>query len=183
MKSIELVSGLSEVSRGSSRPAQSGLALEGLAIASQTIVRLQARRIESWIKRLWDKAIPLILQFYTTDRVKSIVGAGHELETFIFEHAAFHLGMADPKTHLNDFTLHVQPGSGLAATKVQRAMLMGQLHRLGVVPAIDLLRAAEIADPEGTLERARAEQQQMAAQRPLGPPSSGGRRRGALSSM
>lgn len=185
VRAIEMVSGLSEVTRGQ-KPGgvQSGIALEGLQLAAQTVIRLQTRRIESWIKRLWDKTIPLCFQVYTHDRVKTIVGPGQELDTFLFELAAFHLGIANPREAFRDFVLHVQPGSSLAATKVQKVVLSGNLFKMGLIPGVEVLRSAEWPDPEGTLAKAKEEHGQAAqARAALRGPQGLGRGRRALQSF
>ena len=184
VRSIELVSGLGEVTRGG-RPGgvTSGLAIEGMQLAAQTIVRLQARRLESWITRLWDKAISLVFQIYDADRVKSIVGPGGELDTFVFEHAALHLGIADPRKAFRDFVLNVQPGSSLAATKVQKAVLAGNLYKMGLIPGEQVLRAAEWPDAAGAIEKAKEEHGQAAQAGALRGPQGLGRVRRALQSF
>ena len=158
---VEMISGLSEVTRGTPPSADSsGIAIEGLQVAAQTIIRLQSRRLEAFLQRFWSKSIPCIFQYYTGTRVKSLIGPGGMADIFIFEKSAFEFGLADPMEAFRDFVLHVIPGSALAATRVQKAVLAGNLYRMQLLPGIEVLKAVEWQDPEGTLKAATEEVQQ-----------------------
>ena len=83
-----------EVSRGGGWfPGQSGVHVESLQVASETVVRFQARRLEALLARIFSKQISLIFQFYTDDRVKQIVGDDNMVTAFSFDRAALVLGL------------------------------------------------------------------------------------------
>jgi hypothetical protein len=158
VKAMDLISGMGEVTRGAASPSQSGVALESLAIASQTLIRLQARRMEAFIQRLWTKAIPLFFQHYGLKRTLRIVGAGETIEPFLWDRAALFAGIVKPDDLFQDFALHVKAGTSLAIARIQKATLAMNLKQLGIVPGVDVLRAADWPDPEQTYERAQKEQ-------------------------
>lgn len=167
VQSMEMVSGLGEVMKGGASGVTSGLAIESLQIQAQTIIRLQARNLEGFLSRLWNKGIAGIFQYYNVDRVLSLVGPSDEIESYTFRRFAFLHGIQDPRKAFEDFGLRVNPGSSLAATKVQRAVLAGNLFRMGLLPGIEVLKSVEYSDPEGMIEQAREEQagmEQAAAQ-------------------
>lgn len=124
---------------------------------SQTLIRFQARRLEAFITRLWSKVIPMIFQYYTSARVMRVVGAGEKLHTFLFDRAALFAGLVKPDDVFKDFVLHITPGSSLAVAKIQKSVLMMNLFRAQLIPGVDVLRAAEIKDPEETYKKAQAE--------------------------
>ena len=152
-----------------------------LQTASQTVIRFQARRIEAFLTRLFTKSIALIFQFYTENRVRQIVGPGGDLITFLFDRGALVMGIRHIEVAFRDFLLGVHPMSSLNATRVQKAVLMGNLYGMGLVGGIDVLEAAEIANPQETLAKAKAEQAEAATVQAMaqglgagGPPGGGG---------
>jgi hypothetical protein len=157
VKAMDLISGMGEVTRGAASPSQSGVALESLAIASQTLIRLQARRMEAFITRLWTKAIPLVFQHYGVKRVLRIVGSGEKIAPYVWDRAALFGGIIDPDSLFQDFALHIQAGTSLAVARIQKATLAIQLHRSGLLPGVEVLKAADWPDPEATFERAQNE--------------------------
>jgi hypothetical protein len=158
VQAIEMLTGMTDVLRGGAGGATSGLQLEGMQLAAQTLIRLQARQIEDFLQRLWAKAIPLIFQYYTSDRVKTILGPGELWSSFVFQRYAFVSGMNDPREAFKDFVLKVVPGSSLSTTKLQKTMLAMNLHRAGLIPGIDVLKQAEWGpDPEASVAAAKAE--------------------------
>jgi len=124
---------------------------------SQTLIRFQARRLEAWLTRLWTKAIALVFQHYGAKRVMRIVGAGGRIETFLWDRAALFAGLISPDELFTDFALHIAPGSSLAVAKIQKATLAMQLHKAGILPGVEVLRAADWRDPEILYEQAQKE--------------------------
>jgi hypothetical protein len=157
MGAIDKVGGMNEAARGSGSPTQSGVAVESLQIAAQTVIRFQARRIEAFLERLFTKSIALIYQYYTGKRVLRIYGPGQDLKTYIFDRAVLTqgLGAASIREQFRDFSLHIRPGSSLNATRIQRSVIYGNLFQMQLVPGLDVLKAAEIPNPEETLQAAR----------------------------
>lgn len=162
MKAIDLISGLGEISRGSADPSQSGIAIESLATAAQTLIRFQARRLEGFLTRLWRKAIPLVFQFYGSKRVIRLVGEGDRATTFLFDRAALFGGLVERDDIFRDFVLSITPGSSLAVAKIQKSVLAMNLFRAGLLPGVDVLRATEWKDPEETYKKAQQENMQRA---------------------
>ena len=160
VKSIDMVGGMSEVSRGTASPSQSGITVESLQMAAQTVIRLQARRLEAFLTRLFTKCIPMIFQFYTSDRVKQIIGEDGMITTFAFDRSALVLGLQgkEIETAFRDFTLSVRPGSSLNATRIQKSVLAANLYGMGLITGESLLTAVEWPDPKGSFEKAQAEQ-------------------------
>lgn len=165
VKSLDMVGGMSEVGRGQAGGSQSGITVESLQLASQTVIRLQARRLEAFLTRMFSKAISLVFQFYTSDRVKQIVGDDGMVTTFAFDRAALVLGLQgkEVETAFRDFVLTVRPGSSLNATRIQKAVLASNLYGMGLLTGEDLLSSVEWPDPKGTFERAQSEHTQKAA--------------------
>jgi hypothetical protein len=157
VQSLDLISGLNDAAKGSGSPSQSGVAVESLQIAAQTVIRFQARRLEGFLERFFQKAIANVYQFYTGDRVLKIYGPGMELQTFIFDRAVLTFGLdgAQIVEAFRDFTLSVKPGSSLNATRVQKGVLSGNLYTMGLIPGVDVLKQVEWAYPEETIQEAR----------------------------
>lgn len=164
-RSIDMIGGMSEVSRGQAGGSQSGITVESLQLASQTVIRLEARRLEAFLTRLFTKAISMIFQFYTSDRVKQIVGDDGMVTTFSFDRAALVMGLQGKEIEraFRDFNLTVRPGSSLNATRIQRAVLASNLYGMGLLTGEDLLAAVEWPAPKETFERAQAEHAEKAA--------------------
>jgi hypothetical protein len=157
VQSLDLISGLNDAARGSGSPSQSGVAVESLQIAAQTVIRLQARRLESFLERLFQKAIACIYQYYTGERVLKIYGPGMELQTYIFDRAVLTFGLqgAEIEAAFRDFSLSVKPGSSLNATRIQKGVLAGNLYQMQLIPGVDVLKQVEWAYPEETIQEAR----------------------------
>lgn len=170
VQSMDLVSGMNDAAKGSGSPSQSGVAVESLQIAAQTVIRLQARRLEAFLERLYQKAISLIYQYFTGERVLRIYGPGMEVQTHIFDRAVLTFGLqgSEIEEAFRDYTMSIRPGSSLNATRVQRGVMSGNLYTMGLIPGIDVLKAVEWANPKETIIEARKDllertQVQMAA--------------------
>jgi hypothetical protein len=180
MGALDKVGGMNEAARGSGSPTQSGVAVESLQIAAQTVIRFQARRIEAFLERLFTKSIALIYQYYTGRRVLRLYGPGQELQTYIFDRAVLTqgLGAASIREQFRDFSLHIRPGSSLNATRIQRAVMAGNLYNLQLLPGLEVLKASEWPSPEQTIQDARADllerTQLMMAAQALGGAGGGG---------
>jgi hypothetical protein len=171
VQSMDLISGMNDAAKGSGSPSQSGVAVESLQIAAQTVIRLQARRLEAFLERLFQKAIALIYQYYTGERTLKIYGPGMEVMTHIFDRAVLTFGLegATIEDAFRDFTMTIRPGSSLNATRVQKGVMAGNLYTMGLVPGVDVLKAVEWQNPDETIVEARKDliaktQVQMAAQ-------------------
>jgi hypothetical protein len=145
------LSGLNEQSRGRKGGAQSGVAIESLNMAAQSIIRYQARRLEGMLQRIGQKIIARIFQFYTDDRLIFMTGDDKEFRQFKFNRDALLKPLIElykSETHTMDvnktnayiarkafknFRFHVVAGSSLAMTKVQRATLAMTLHKMRII--------------------------------------------------
>jgi hypothetical protein len=171
VQAMDLISGMNDAAKGSGSPSQSGVAVESLQIAAQTVIRLQARRLEAFIERLFQKAIACIYQYFTGDRVLKIFGPGLEVTTHIFDRAVLTFGLdgASIQEAFRDYTLSIRPGSSLNATRVQKGVLAGNLYQMQLIPGVDVLKQVEWSNPEETIVEARKDmiartQVMMAAQ-------------------
>jgi hypothetical protein len=199
IKLMDYLSGLSEPTIDGRFEVRSGVQFEGLQAAQQTLVRATARRMENYLQRIGQKWISRIFQFYTNDRLMSYLGPGPTFQTFAFERQmlmrelvtkvrgelqrkAIEDSAAIPPDLLReeieratrmafrDFRFKVTPGSSLASTKLQRAMLFAQLAMNGVLSRTKVLEELGFASPEEEIERAMREAQV------LGMPSQKGRK-------
>jgi hypothetical protein len=171
VQAMDLISGLNDATKGSGSPSQSGVAVESLQIAAQTVIRLQARRLEAFLERLFQKAIACVYQYYTGERVLKIYGPGMQVTTHIFDRAVLTFGLdgASIEDAFRDYTMSVRPGSSLNATRVQKGVMAGNLYQMQLLPGVDVLKAVEWQNPEETIDEARKDliartQVMMAAQ-------------------
>lgn len=165
LQAMDMVTGMTEGTSGKMPKGQnvSGVALDALQIQAQSVVRLVARAFESWLERIFQQVLPLIYQYYTTDRLLHLVGPGQEIVEFEFNRQKFMQGddqKSLPDDAWQDFEFRVIPGSSLAMTRIQKGVMALNLYQAGLVPGVDVLKAAEWANPDETIERARTEQAQ-----------------------
>ena len=165
LQGMEMVTGMTEGTSGKMPKGQnvSGVALDALQIQAQSVVRLVARAFESWLERIFQQVLPLIYQYYTTDRLLHLVGPGQEILEFEFNRQKFMQGddqKSLPDDAWQDFEFRVIPGSSLAMTRIQKGVMALNLYQAGLIPGVDVLKAAEWANPDETIERARTEQAQ-----------------------
>lgn len=168
IEAVDLVTGISDAASGR-RPSgvTSGLAIEGLQLAAQTLVRLEARAFEDWLERIFNQVIPLVWQYYTSDRVLAILGPGNQYKQFEFQRKVLLRDDDDelmPEEAWQDFVFRVIPGSSLASSRIQRGVLAMNLHKAGLISGLDVLRAADWPDPETTYSEAMEEAKEKAAQ-------------------
>lgn len=164
INALNTISGLNEASQGQ-RPkgVSSGVALEALQMASQVVVRLRARSIESFIERVYQKALARIFQYYTTDRLFHLARSKEDVEKFHFIRQKFLEKKGgttlDPKVIYRDFKFNIEQGSSLGTSRLQRGIMAGQLFSLGVIDEEALLEAVEWPNKETTLKRMRKKAQ------------------------
>ena len=161
LQGVDIVSGMTEVTRGvAPKGNTSGIAIEGLQIAAQSIIRLEARAFENWLERIFQQVISLIWQYFTSDRLLYLVGPNKMYEEYLFDRAKLLVDDEQgklPDDGWKDFTFKVLPGSSLAMTRVQKGVLASNLYQLGLIPGIEVLRAAEYPNPEEMVKQAREE--------------------------
>jgi len=169
---LDEVSGMAEVTRGKRGGLTSASALEGAFLASQSIIRYQARKLENLISRIGQKLIARILQFFTDDRLMFITGPeGRDqfhfvrneiIKPFQDVYAREINGIPSEQipTYLarrafRDFQFKVIAGSSLAMTKTQRAMLAMTLFKLGIIDDESVLDILEFPNKKAILYRKR----------------------------
>ena len=174
---------------------RSGVQLEGLQTAAQTLVRSAARRIEQMLERVGTKIISRIFQFYTADRMMIYLGPGEKFVRYNLEVAKLRneiemmakreIGDSNDEDALKDaikhrfenawrmFAFKITPLSTLAATKVARAQLLKQLVDGGLLPRTVLLQEIGYTDADTQLQKVMEEQQKYGAVTPAPPPKKG----------
>jgi len=167
IRMMDYLAGLSEPTIDGRFEVRSGTQFEGLQAAQQTLVRAMARRMENYLQRIGQKWISRIFQFYTNDRLMSTLGPGPTFQTFSFERQMLMREIVmkaqadlrrqqaeangDPlspdalrdtietvtRRASRDFRFRITPGSSLASTKLQRAIvvLMGLAFHIGAFVA------------------------------------------------
>ena len=167
MDAVEFMSGMSEVTSGRTpESVTAASAIEQLITAAQTILRLQGRAIEKFLARLGQLLTSRIIQFYTGERIFNYFGMDGETLQAVWKRAEFikslsYAGEEDMDKKLQqafrDFTVNVTPLSSLESARQRDLQLKLLLKQVGVIPSIELSRAARIAEPEERLREAKEE--------------------------
>ena len=187
MGSMEKLSSVSEALQGNAAGSvTSGIAIENLQTASQTVIRLKARQLEAVLTSMGNKMISRIFQYMTDDRVYTLCGDAGQLLAYHWERKKV---LSDPAFAFDNFHFEIVPGSSLSMTKWQRGMLATQLFAQGLIDEKAALDALEYPDKEEIMKRmadaqiAQMDQQiqmaQMSGQIPgMGSQQSGGAKGG-----
>ena len=146
-----------------------GPAIEGLQLAMEGSIRTASRKMEEFISRIGQKLISRILQYWTSDRLLYLIGDDSKWRSFEF-HRSKLLMTQDPTTGklrprsteeiqkaYRDFRFAVEPGSSLAVTKVQRAMMKSELAKVGRMRWTKVLEELGIENPEEEIQKAQEE--------------------------
>jgi hypothetical protein len=158
---------------------RSGAQLEGLQHATEDLIRALARRQESFLNRVGQRWISRIFQFYTSDRILSMLGPGPDWVNFEFERqelikeiqqqASSELpkgASIDDRVQATreairrswkDFKFKTLPGSNLASVRAERASLMRSLANDGFVSGTRVLEELGIANPKEEMDKAQQE--------------------------
>ena len=166
---------------------RSGAQLEGLQSAAQVLVRSDARRLEAGLERIGAKLISRNFQYMTDDRILISLGENNEFHSFQFERQKLTQELLDlaskevaekykdippPEGAIEEamtnwlrnawkeLKFKITPSSTLAATKLQRAQMLGGLVDKGYVPITDLLREVGYENAEEVIKKAREQMQQ-----------------------
>jgi len=138
-----------------------GPAIEGLQLMIETPIRTAARRIEEFYQRIGQKLISRIFQFYTSDRLLHMVG--REMKWIKFEFNRLKIlqdakgkprSAEDIRKAAQDFYFTIAPGSSLAITRTQRAMMKFQLASVGWLHPKEVLAELGVMNPEEKLKEA-----------------------------
>ena len=176
VQAVGELSGLTEAAKGGRMPSgTSGLAVEAMQLAAQSLIRLQAREFEGFLMRIGQKMISRIFQFYTTNRILTIFGPDQRLVSFEFirDHLMRALGGRKAEDAWRDFKFKITPGSSLSMTRVQEGIMAANLFNMGLMPGAEVLKRMGIVNPEEMIQRAREER--MMGQAPQAVPIRQGR--------
>ncbi|MEM7827795.1 MAG: hypothetical protein QW561_00490 [Candidatus Aenigmatarchaeota archaeon] len=170
---IDELSGMAEIVRGKRGGVVSAQAIESLALLSQSLIRYQAKRLETMLSRIGQKLIARILQFYTEDRIFYLIGEDEKYYQFkyyrddiiaplkeVYQNDLSRIPPEDVPSYLakrafKDFQFKIIAGSSLALTKVQKATLAMTLFRLGIIDDEAVLDILEFPNKKAILERKR----------------------------
>lgn len=138
-----------------------GPAIEGLQLMVETPIRTAARRVEEFYQRIGQKLISRVIQYYTSDRIIHLIGAGNEWTEFEFKRREILLdAQGNPRSEedlrkaFQDFYFTIEPQSSLAITKTQRASMAFALVQAGILHPKKVLEAADFENPEELLAEA-----------------------------
>ena len=146
-----------------------GPAIEGLQLAVEGSIRSAARKMEELVQRIGQKLISRIFQYYTSDRIFHFVGDTGEWREFEFERSKLLMtvnretGKPEPRTIAElqkahqDFRFAVEPGSSLAVTKIQRAMMKFELFKVGGMRLTKIMEELGIENGEEEMQKAKEE--------------------------
>lgn len=174
---MEILSGLMDVAPGGAHrggsPSMS--AFEGLQQNALSLMRQRIRLLESVVERIGNKLISRILQYYTGDRMFSIVGPSQHFTQYLFKRASLLMNdgqetqlvrnEGEHRNFLREFAFRVVPNSGLFMNRVQRVLMAQQLLTAHIVDrkfVLDTLGPEMVPDGEAVLQRADKELQQQA---------------------
>ena len=170
----QLLAGVPDVTLGESPGSlQSGVAIEGLQESANLMTRARASRLEDFYKRVGQKLIARILQFYTSDRVVGIAGPTADSVAYakarqemFYEIINGKVEPIDPERRrraLNDMRFTVSPGSSAPGSRISRAKMMAELFMVGLVSGEDVLAAGDFPEPAEMIQRAQAERAKLTA--------------------
>jgi hypothetical protein len=177
------VTGMNDAAKGQGT-ATSGVLQDSMQAAANTMIRLQARQMEGFLNRMGHKLIARFFQFYTNDRIMSMVGQDGRIVPFNF-HRDKLIALykrTDLRDAFRDFRFQIKPMSSLSITKQQEIIAASNLMSMGLLPGSEVLKVAGYLNAEDLVKQARFEQaQQMAPQgsgikqgpAPVSPPLAG----------
>lgn len=185
VKMMEAIIGVPETAAAlrSGMGRQQGAMIEGLQLAAETLVKSAARRLEAVLERVGQKLISRITQFYTSDRVMSMVGDDGEVIDYSFKRSDLvdadgvqidKLPMEKRREFFSNFTFKITPLSSLPMNRVQRALMAKELYAVGIVDDEEVLKQAEYPNWRHVLERTK-EKRKMGLM-PVPPGGAGGGR-------
>jgi len=167
---METIVGVPQASQGNRQEGVvAASAVEGLQVAAETLVRSCARRLEYVIERIGQKLISRITQFYTTDRVLTLLGDSSNWQSYAFERAKLLSGNEgsmseeEKRAYFTNFQFRVTPLSSLPMNKTQRALLSMKLLEAGLIDGIEVLKQAEYPNYEAVYARAQKANAENAA--------------------
>jgi len=157
-QAMEKISTITEVMEGR-KPGQvtSGNAIDSLQTAAQTAIRLKARQLESLEKKIGQKLISRIFEYFSEDRVFHLWGGGEGYEQFIYLRKNI-LESLDKhniplKSAHEHFIFKVVPTSSLATTKWQKGLIAMQLFNSQIIDDEEVLEVIEWPNRAAVMKR------------------------------
>lgn len=141
-----------------------GPAIEGLQLMIETPIRTAARRLEDFYERIGQKLIARIYQYFTADRTLHLVGENNKWVEFEFvrrnliaDERGRPRSEEDIRKIIQERAFHfrIEPGSSLAITRVQRAMMKYQLASQGWLHPREVLEELGFENPDEKLAQAK----------------------------
>jgi hypothetical protein len=168
---VEYVSGIHDVTQGR-RPANvsAASAIQMLQEASKTMIRPQARALESALKKLGLLLIDLMQWGYSEPRMVRILGAeGNPEEPIQINQSQVVEGVKEVKNNITigEYDVFVSPDSTLPISRIERYGMMTELFDKGAVDRDALIDESGLPNKEQLKQRMmmREQQQREAEQR------------------
>ena len=173
---IEELSGMVDVMKGvRTGQVESGVAIESLQLMAQATIRLKARMMEGMLKRIGQKLIARIFQYWTSDRIVNLIGSDESFRQYEFIRSDLirkHKGRIEDA--FKDYQFMVVPGSSLAISKMQKVMMATQLFQMGIIDELELLQTMDYPNAEKVAKKAQVRRQQMMQMQAQGGGKGGG---------
>ncbi len=143
-----------------------GPAIEGLQLMIESPIRTAARRVEEFYTRIGQKLVSRVFQYYTADKLLPLIGPDNKWIKFEYERQKILTdrkgkprSTEDIQKASNEFYFTIAPGSSLAITKTQRAMLKGQLVMMGLLHPREILLELGVQNAEEKIAEAQQAKQ------------------------
>ena len=168
--SAQLVCGVTDVTLGEHPGSlQSGIAIEGLQEGANLMTRARASRLEDFFARVGQKLLGRHVQWYSGDRVMGILGPSDDTLAWaqykkgftIDEHNRLVRGETRMRA-MRDLKFTVMPGSSAPGSRVNRAKLMADMNKGGIVPSRMVLEAFDVPNADEVSAEAHKEMVQKA---------------------
>lgn len=162
VQEMERVSGLSAVVRGASPTGRNAQGvIDSVQEAAFVRIRRSIRNLSHTIGSSGDKLASLIVEFYDTERLVTLLSNGGQVEALTLQAHHFYIPDADNNRVPMKFALLVDAGESMAQSRGQRIAEADALYALGV---IDGEATLEIHDfPNWQVVAERVKQQQLQA--------------------
>lgn len=152
---MERISGLSAMTRGSTPTGRNSQGvLDQIQEASFVRVRMSLRNLEGALRRAGTLIASLIVEFYDTPRMISMVGQSGERTSLALKSNHFYLPSENGATPMR-FQLLIQAGSTLPTSRQARMTEADTLFALGGIDEEALLEAHDFPNRQIVLQRVR----------------------------
>lgn len=157
-RDIQTISGIGDILGGLvPKGIRSGSGLSEAQDIASTRVRLKVKQLERSLSQIGKILIRLLQQYYTSDRVVSILGANGRVQWLPWN-----------GNIRGDWDFIVGEGSMLPVSKSARAALMKELFQMGAIDQQALLKECDVPDYEDIIRRMGGQVTPVARQIPIG---------------